>query len=631
HKAAFAFLLDDAVSHHELEEAIRLLEARLVSLKPADGALVFRLVEFYQKTGRPELVEPLLDRYLAAAPRSQYAWLTKALLDMSAGRLRAAARATRKAEESNPANWEVPQLRAEIARRQGYAAEAARLSARSLALNPTNPADVFSHAQFLYGSRQTAKAKALVDDWLKRNEGPVLPILLYHGLTTNPNDPMLAYPYHHEVRVYEDHLRALKEAGYVSVTADRVGAWLRGEKDLPPRAVFITFDDARADSFRLGDPALRKFGFKAAMMAALVNVEGRPHPPPGFLSWSRMKEFQDGGRWEIQSHGDLAHIRVPTAPDGGQGLFLVNRQWRASDDRLETEGEWKDRLEGDYKSSREKIERRLGRTPTAYAFPEGAFGQKDDATNSPDAYGVNRALVGKYFKTAFVQDSRGLNTRGRDPLRMARIEPSNAWSGEDLLRHFRDKNPILEAYALKFDWAVEEGRYREAFALLAKLGSSGMTDSALIAKEAELRLSAGDYVRGRALAEQAGESGRTPRLERRLKTAAAEDRLDWEPGYWYQSDNQGRRTWSFSQTLSLPSSGAVRFFVGHRRAEAMERGFPTIVDDGIGGGADLRFGLAHGLRIEAVQDFLSGPAPDHLSASAHLSSRWGDELSSRAG
>ena len=106
-----------------------------------------------------------------------------------------------------------------------------------------------------------------------RTDGPVLAVLLYHGLSATTNDPMLATRIHVPVTVFEEHMRALQEAGYTAVGATQIHAWLAGKGELPIKPVWIVFDDGRLDSLREATPILKKYGLKAAMFVSGYNAD----------------------------------------------------------------------------------------------------------------------------------------------------------------------------------------------------------------------------------------------------------------------------------------------------------------------------------------------------------------------
>jgi len=358
-RQALNFLVDDALMSGRVSSAINLLEDWLVDLQPREN-LVFRLATLYLSERKWGPLEKLIDRYLAVFPTSQTGQLLKAEAALHDKRFSEAEAACRNALQINPNFQDGYQMLANVLESQGRAKEAAQYMEKAWSLNPTNPPSLLAYAQTLYNAHEQRRAKDLLANWLKENEGSaVVPVLLYHGLTASPKDPMLVYSYHHYAGVFDEHMRALSEAGYTSVTAEQVNSWLRGGQTLPPRPVLITFDDGRTDSLTMADPILQKYGFKAAMMAAAANVDGHPYPPPGYASWRHLKDFQSTGRWEIQSHGDMAHTYIPITPDGVKGLFLINRQWLDSAGRLETTDEWRQRIDRDYADIQAKIQDQL--------------------------------------------------------------------------------------------------------------------------------------------------------------------------------------------------------------------------------------------------------------------------------
>ena len=627
-RRAINFLIDDALSHGRTAAAIQLMEDWLKDLEPKES-LVLRLATIYLHEEQWEPLDKLLDRYLQVYPESQTAWLIKATVALHDKKLNTAEKACRTVLEINPSDQDGHLMLADVLAAEGRVQEATRSMEKYWSLNPTNPPSLLMYAQYLYDSQGGTQARILLQKWLKENEGSaVLPVFLYHGLTNHPQDPMLAFPFHHYIGIFDDQIRALHDEGYTPVTAEDVNAWLRREKPLPSRPVLVTFDDGRTDSFVLADPVLKKYGFKATMMSALVNIEGHPYPPPGYASWDHIKEYQSTGRWEIQAHGDLAHIHIPITASGVQGLYLVNRQWLDSTGRLETVDEWKARIEGDYQSVQQKILAHLGSTPTAFAYPEGAYGQKDDNCNVPESAEVNQALVKKYFQAAYVQDAWGMNLQSQDRGRMNRVEPNNAWTGPDLIRHLQDNNPFSRAYKQLIDWATWDGRTREAYGWLARLKASGASPETMLAKEAQIRLYAGDFATGQAQAQQALSSQNFPDLTTTLMSVNEHGDTAWSPSYAYQRDTNGRKSWQVNQDLFISRKGNIQYYATQRHAEYLETGFPTVVDNALGVGAELNLGLYHQANVTALQHLIAG-ANNDFSAAIKLDSRWTDEISSR--
>lgn len=120
---------------------------------------------------------------------------------------------------------------------------------------------------------QTSREKQKVQDktnnkeltWEKQESPVQLPILMYHAIhimdpseTANAN--LIVAP-----DVFESHLKALKEAGYYTVTPEEAYKILT-ENVLPQgkkQVIWLTFDDGNADFYSQAFPLLQKYKMKA--------------------------------------------------------------------------------------------------------------------------------------------------------------------------------------------------------------------------------------------------------------------------------------------------------------------------------------------------------------------------------
>ncbi|MGH7856232.1 MAG: tetratricopeptide repeat protein, partial [Candidatus Binatia bacterium] len=115
-----------------------------------------------------------------------------------------------------------------------------------------------ARARFKKGDR--AGAIAQVKHYLAEPIRESVPVLLYHGVSESSTreDTM-------PLRNFRDQMEALRREGYQSITIHQLLDFYEKGTPLPPKAIYITFDDARADSYRYADPVLRDTGFQAAM------------------------------------------------------------------------------------------------------------------------------------------------------------------------------------------------------------------------------------------------------------------------------------------------------------------------------------------------------------------------------
>ena len=374
-------------SRDDLSGAIALLEQEPRPTRDPVGLLV-RLASLYMEEGELEPALQRLDEALAIEPGHGEALLAKADLLQIMQKPAEAGVLYKQVIEANPSCFSawVNLARAQMKALQVEQALESIKCAR--AIDPTNPQLWLQEAQYRYQAGEREESRQMLERWLQQNRGPALAVLLYHGLSVTTNDPMLAARIHLPVTVFEEHMRALQQAGYTAVSAAQIQAWLAGNGELPVKPVWITFDDGRLDSLREATPILKKYGLKAAMFVAGCNADRNR---PGYATWEELAGYLQSGVWEMQSHGDLASMQIPINSEGGTELFLANRKWLAEQNRLENEEEWLARLEEDYRSGADKIEQKLGTRPVAFAWPEGHFGQKR-IPNAPSLGGTEYGI-----------------------------------------------------------------------------------------------------------------------------------------------------------------------------------------------------------------------------------------------
>jgi peptidoglycan/xylan/chitin deacetylase (PgdA/CDA1 family) len=132
-------------------------------------------------------------------------------------------------------------------------------------------------------------------------------------------------------------LRYLADNGYVSLGADEYFQVVAGTRAPVQRAVLLTFDDGRGSLWSVGQPLLRRYGFRGIVFLVPGRMRSRPGalPPtwddieagraePGpvltredgegaFLSWEEVEALARSGVFEFQSH-TLTHARIHVAP-----------------------------------------------------------------------------------------------------------------------------------------------------------------------------------------------------------------------------------------------------------------------------------------------------------------------------
>ena len=339
------------------------------------------------------------------------------------------------------------------------------------AFNPQDPY-LFSRQARLEECRGNYRGvdKALQKLETVANQGAVA-VLIYHGLTTSEWLDITS------VRQFQQHLAALKKAGFRFITPDEIPAYFaRVQKAsaesrgaVPERVVCVTFDDARRDAMRLGTEIARQMHVKIAMHVPVGNVE---RGDPFICSWEQLKQYQDTGVWVLGSHLMYASDILPVTSDKQLGYPLANRLWLEKEGRLETDEEFAERMKVEYHHSRELLEQHLGRKVEFMAYPMGDIGQ-ETAGNVQSAISINLAEASTNYLVGFIQSPYGFAVNGDNPLLYQRYEVERGVTAEDLVNRILENHPYYLGLAMRAQMAALEGKVHLAQELVDELKQSG--------------------------------------------------------------------------------------------------------------------------------------------------------------
>ena len=235
---------------------------------------------------------------------------------------------------------------------------------------------------------------------------------------------------------FQEHMEALRAAGYEAITTRDIADFLKGERPMPSRAVFIMFEGGRKDGFVRGTPVLRKTG----MIATLFVPTSVSHLWSSF--WVKSADVRYASRdahWDIGSMGDKANTEVPIDGNGGRGNFLSRRMWTGSD--VETEESFALRVAADYEHSRTWLSKLINRPVLAYAYPFSDAGEGHGAYEK--AAHVNFDALEKSFELAFSRVGNAYNEADSNPYTLSRFVVPPDWSGSRLVTELERSHPQL--------------------------------------------------------------------------------------------------------------------------------------------------------------------------------------------
>jgi peptidoglycan/xylan/chitin deacetylase (PgdA/CDA1 family) len=230
------------------------------------------------------------------------------------------------------------------------------------------------------GLRQAAAVLGHLRSPLRGDDAPR--VICYHGVCEEPPDEWSVTP-----RQLRDHLELITRQR-TPVALAEVVAWLMGERELPPRAVAVTFDDGYRDVLTHAAPLLAEYRVPGAafVVAGLLDGEDAHSsytPSRPLLGWGELRELFGTG-WTIGAHS-LSHPILADLPEAAARRELVE--------------------------SRQRLEQGLGHAVTLLAYPYGTR-----RTVSPREHQLAREAG---YAAAFL-DMTGPLRRGLEPFALPR-------------------------------------------------------------------------------------------------------------------------------------------------------------------------------------------------------------------
>ncbi|MFD5221946.1 polysaccharide deacetylase family protein [Streptomyces tendae] len=244
---------------------------------------------------------------------------------------------------------------------------------------------------------------------------------------------------------FDAQLRALREAGYRTLSTREFTGFLSDGRLPGPRTVYLTFDDGTHGLWTHADPVLARHGMKAA--AYLITGRVGTHRPY-YLSWAEIARMARSGRWDFQAHTHLSHERAAVDAAGHERSAFTNRLWLADEARVETPDEYRRRIAADLdRSVRDLVAHDLPR-PRLFAYP---FSERPAESNL-GAHGADtlRSMLRTRFTATLTNNSaRPLpaGPRAAAAGQVQRLEVTRGTTPAGLLRELARWTPVAPSDA----------------------------------------------------------------------------------------------------------------------------------------------------------------------------------------
>ena len=258
---------------------------------------------------------------------------------------------------------------------------------------------------------------------------------------------------------FEQQIRALRERGFNPIGLSDVRNFYFQGVPLPRKAVLVTMEQSRKNSYLETRSILRAQRWKAVMFARADTIRQKD---PSALRWPILRDMARSGIWEVGAESFAGFQRIPAGPDGETGNFLSAPMWLMPEQRLEAPEEFAERIRAEHGRMVEEFQTGMGVPPQAFAFPYGDYGQYDPRAVSTRV--LNLEEVEKNYGIGFSLGPFLLNTRHSDPRGLNRLLVNPEWSLEQFLAIMESGRTVqpwtltqpLQAAHWMTDWGLTE-------------------------------------------------------------------------------------------------------------------------------------------------------------------------------
>ncbi|MBO4457489.1 MAG: glycoside hydrolase [Butyrivibrio sp.] len=276
----------------------------------------------------------------------------------------------------------------------------------------------------------------------------------------------------------EEHLQALSNMGYVTVTQKDIENYYKNGTPLPDKALFLMYEDGRHDTSVYSQKIMEKYNFKATMFTYAEKFRSKD---TYFLMPEDLTKLEESSFWELGSNGyRLSYINVFDRYNRYIGKlsseeysamhkyfgrnydhFLMDYIRDENGVPMESFVEMQKRVSGEYDLMRDEYTKGLGKVPGAYILLHsntGRFGENDKVS------AVNEKRITNTFAMNFNREGFSINDRNSSIYDLTRLQPQASWYTNHLLMRIRDDLPDNEKDSIKF--VVGDGDTENAWELI---------------------------------------------------------------------------------------------------------------------------------------------------------------------
>ncbi len=153
-------------------------------------------------------------------------------------------------------------------------------------------------------------------------------ILMYHSISDGSGPTCIA------PAIFVRQMAVIQECGFQVIALSELADWCRGERELSPRSLVLTFDDGYEDFASVAWPELKQRGWSATVFLPTGRVggeadwdQGADHRP--LMSWDTIAELAREGV-DFGGH-TIGHVDLTTLPRSVAQVEIVESKRQIED------------------------------------------------------------------------------------------------------------------------------------------------------------------------------------------------------------------------------------------------------------------------------------------------------------
>lgn len=210
--------------------------------------------------------------------------------------------------------------------------------------------------------------RPLVPTWHDGQYRNQVVVLMYHAFRPHPTTGDSISPQN-----FAQQLRLFREEHYHPINLTTFESFIDGRTSVPPNALLLTFDNGYPSFYRQAFPLLLRYHDPAVLFAIVSWLHGAGDPGSRHrLSWPEIDRMQRSRLVAIESQSWDLHRGVVVRPNCMESA-AIGRAYQANTGRRETQAQYDQRVLSDLERAKATLQRRLGPSVRAFAFPFGDY------------------------------------------------------------------------------------------------------------------------------------------------------------------------------------------------------------------------------------------------------------------